>query len=371
MKHLKQKLIAATTMMLLCAVMLSSVSYAWFTLSTNPEIKGMKATVSANENLEIVLDNGYADAAAADAASYFEGTAAGSKTGNPYTWGNTIDLGTLFSTEGNKVTLNPVKYVKAHTDTDSKEVPTNFQYPQYGPDGRVDELVSLNGIFKSANTTFVDGATDSGNKKALAGGVKFYNTKANGDGVNYAFSATYWLRTNVDGTVSLGEAAKLADDETNTNTTVNDTNGSGSYFEFKNYSSLTDDYKTAVSTFLTGKQTDNATPKAFTIVFFVGDEKTATPIYATLIAPEDDATGDAANRFKINASLGDFTANTAQKVTMYVYVNGESITNADALLNDSIDGALNIQFQHSAIGTGTDQSGSGAMTGEDKPAPTT
>ena len=53
MKDLKKKLTAAGAMLVVSAVMLSGVSYAWYTLSTNPEVSNIKANIAANENLEI------------------------------------------------------------------------------------------------------------------------------------------------------------------------------------------------------------------------------------------------------------------------------------------------------------------------------
>lgn len=55
MKYLKQKLIAATSMVMVAFVMLTSASYAWFTISTAPEVQEISATATANENFEIAL----------------------------------------------------------------------------------------------------------------------------------------------------------------------------------------------------------------------------------------------------------------------------------------------------------------------------
>ena len=55
MKHLKQKLMAAAAMLAVSAVMLTSASYAWFTISVTPEVKTVTTTVQANENFEIAL----------------------------------------------------------------------------------------------------------------------------------------------------------------------------------------------------------------------------------------------------------------------------------------------------------------------------
>lgn len=53
--NIKSKLMAAVAMLLVAFFMVISSSYAWFTLSTAPEITGITTTVGANGNLEIAL----------------------------------------------------------------------------------------------------------------------------------------------------------------------------------------------------------------------------------------------------------------------------------------------------------------------------
>ena len=53
--NIKNKLIAAIAMLLVSSIMMVSSTYAWFTLSTAPEVQGITTTVGANGNLEIAL----------------------------------------------------------------------------------------------------------------------------------------------------------------------------------------------------------------------------------------------------------------------------------------------------------------------------
>ena len=53
MKSIRKKLLAAIAMLLVAVIMTVSSTYAWFTLSTAPEVKGITTTVGANGNLEI------------------------------------------------------------------------------------------------------------------------------------------------------------------------------------------------------------------------------------------------------------------------------------------------------------------------------
>ena len=84
MKSIRKKLVAAVAMVLVASVMVVSSSYAWFTLSTAPEVTGIQTSVGANGNLEMALRT-------VDLTSI--GTAVGQSfpTANNY-WGNLVDL---------------------------------------------------------------------------------------------------------------------------------------------------------------------------------------------------------------------------------------------------------------------------------------
>ena len=53
----KKKLMGAVCMLLVASIMMVSSTYAWFTLSTAPEITGISTSVGANGNLEMALLN--------------------------------------------------------------------------------------------------------------------------------------------------------------------------------------------------------------------------------------------------------------------------------------------------------------------------
>ena len=52
---IKTKLMAAICMLLVSSIMMVSTTYAWFTLSTAPEVTGINTAVGANGNLEMAL----------------------------------------------------------------------------------------------------------------------------------------------------------------------------------------------------------------------------------------------------------------------------------------------------------------------------
>ena len=81
MKYLKQKLMAAVAMLVISTIMLTSASYAWFTISTAPEVQTVTTTITANQNFEIALGT--------DGNKAPEETKVDDST-KDYTWGATI-----------------------------------------------------------------------------------------------------------------------------------------------------------------------------------------------------------------------------------------------------------------------------------------
>ena len=51
----KEKLATAGLLFLMSAVMLTTATFAWITLSLNPEVSGIETTIAGNGNLEIAL----------------------------------------------------------------------------------------------------------------------------------------------------------------------------------------------------------------------------------------------------------------------------------------------------------------------------
>ena len=140
-KSIQKKLLAATSMLLVACIMLISASYAWFTLSTAPEIKGITTTIGANGNLEIAL---------ADETSWANsGTTIKSEVGDSLlsayfknvTWGNLIDASSATDYGLDKVTLMPAK-LNIDPNTGKVILTSMLQTPSYGADGRIENLLA-------------------------------------------------------------------------------------------------------------------------------------------------------------------------------------------------------------------------------------
>lgn len=154
-KHysIKAKLMSATAMLLVAAIMVVSSTYAWFTLSTAPEVSGVSTAVGANGALEMLLatkdDSGWV---------YNNGQISGSADRNTY-WGNLVDLkDAQYGSQA--ITLLPAAI---NLNGDGKlNLNSPLQTPGYGPDGRVETLNDDVQFGKYNNNAFFPGTNIEG-----------------------------------------------------------------------------------------------------------------------------------------------------------------------------------------------------------------
>lgn len=158
-KHIKSKLMAAISMLMVSTIMLMSSTYAWFTLSTAPEVTGISTSVGANGALEIAL------MPAAGAADQIGANVGDGAEGKPVvesntTWGNLVELADpAYGLD--KITLYPSQL---NMIGDKINLGSILGFPRYGADGRVSELAgALTARYDSANKNFdVNSAASSG-----------------------------------------------------------------------------------------------------------------------------------------------------------------------------------------------------------------
>jgi hypothetical protein len=133
---IRSKMMGATAMLLVAAILMVSTTYAWFTLSTAPEVTGITTQVGANGNLEIALlttdtfsDTSSISSSTGDSSSATNGSAVKANV----TWGNLVDLSS--STYG----LTDISLLPAALNTESSAVniTSPLKIPEYGADGRV------------------------------------------------------------------------------------------------------------------------------------------------------------------------------------------------------------------------------------------
>lgn len=152
-RDIKSKLIAAICMLMVSVIMMASTSYAWFTLSTAPEVKGIQTAVGANGNLEIALlstDDSYNNPDNISSAVGDSSAATGKSaiTAN-ITWGNLIDL-SHESYGLSLITLKPAKFMVTNGQFSGEQI---LAVPMYGADGRVTTVTAENTILATYDAT--------------------------------------------------------------------------------------------------------------------------------------------------------------------------------------------------------------------------
>lgn len=124
--HLKERVIAVAILLAISVTMITSVSFAWMTISRAPEVNGLATTISTNGNLEIALSD--VDGLAPDASAVGDGS--GSVLETNLKWGNLVNLSNA-AYGLDKITLRPASLSK-------RNLTTNPIYSvQYGEDGRL------------------------------------------------------------------------------------------------------------------------------------------------------------------------------------------------------------------------------------------
>ena len=154
---IRNKLMAAIAMLLVSSIMMVSSTYAWFTLSTAPEVTGITTSVGANGNLEMALLNGKTFGNTGLIASAVGDSSAVKdvKDAN-ITWGNLVDLSDI-SYGLNLIALNPAALNYTDATTQTAVGTTYLQTAVYGADGRVAKLEdnTITGVYDSTTAKWV------------------------------------------------------------------------------------------------------------------------------------------------------------------------------------------------------------------------
>lgn len=140
---IKGKLVSACCMLLVAVIMVVSSTYAWFTLSTAPEVKGITTSIGANGALEIRLNS----------------SATGDDNATP---GNIVDLSTGYGLD--KIVLLPSKL---NIDADGKINNRFLMIPQYNEYGKVKDVSGE----RTEAGTFVNGNFVAENDDTVLNGV--------------------------------------------------------------------------------------------------------------------------------------------------------------------------------------------------------
>ena len=162
----RTKLAAAVAMLLVSTIMLTTTTYAWFVLSTAPEVKGMSTTVGSNGSLEIALLNNETGADVNTISSGVgDSNVVKAVTAANVTWGNLVALNDA-AYGLSKVTLYPAALNVGTKVTGQPDQLKNLfnilKYPTYGVDGRVASLSASTEAGTLKNDTFSTSNADYG-----------------------------------------------------------------------------------------------------------------------------------------------------------------------------------------------------------------
>ena len=165
---IRTKLTAATVMLLIAAILMVSTTYAWFTLSTAPEVTGITTNVGANGNLEMLLLNKDSFQSTEDdldvVSEVGDSNAVKALTEANLKWGNLVDLSDA-SYGLDNIVLMPSRLNLANTTTLDNTI---LLAPSYGTDGRVINVkrATYSGAWEG-NTWIYKDLTDHAGVRAL------------------------------------------------------------------------------------------------------------------------------------------------------------------------------------------------------------
>ena len=174
-----QKLMGAIAMLLVASIMMSATSYAWFVLSTAPEVTDLTTTAGANGALEIALQSNKADGTGRADILSGVGQSVASKeaqTANAC-WGNVVDLSEGYGLE--HITLYPARL---NLNGEVVNTTSMLSIPTFGTDGRVTSLKN------AEKTYFKDGKFEQGQSHW---GVNVMGATSDQAGVEETITLTY------------------------------------------------------------------------------------------------------------------------------------------------------------------------------------
>lgn len=152
----KKKLIITVAMLLISAIIMATVSFAWMTLSRAPEVTGIDTSIGANGSLEIALLNSATKLNPSAVPTLVGGSLKNSVEGN-YSWGNLVDLSDESFGLSN-IKLLPARINASKIAGGYKLDNRSLRVPVYSYDGRIVDLGSNNvftavykdGVFKTS-----------------------------------------------------------------------------------------------------------------------------------------------------------------------------------------------------------------------------
>lgn len=223
----KKKLIPAVAMLTTSAVMLSTATYAWFTMSREVEVTGIKLTATTPQTIEVSLGKA---TAGATITSKTEATEPGD---DEKLWSNKAATSFVYASFGKLIPASSTDGTNLYYTTKAKE------------NGKSVDITGANAFTQAtennnAGWTFQTAGASSETESNLTADTK---------GEGYYLDIPVWFRTtNV-------EDVKLGVDVTVTDPNADDDNTKGDLYKATRVAFLTSDKTTANGVFL-GAETD-------------------------------------------------------------------------------------------------------------------
>jgi hypothetical protein len=345
-------------MLLVSTIMLVSSTYAWFTLSTAPEVSNITTTVAGNGSLEIALmpTNGLT-------SGITSGSAGGAAiTTSNLSWGNLI---TLSDDSTDPYGLGQANLLPAAWSDTTMKLTTAV----YGSDGRITTSEGATELRTWAPST----GTNGGSFGTATYGVRVFG-ESDGNTTNETFTTYGYVvdlafrlnaqKVNADNSTTDGSLLLQTDGTDRIydgNVENDDTMGGGSYMEFTNESQI--NAKNLLSavrvTFvknygLSGGTAEVIGTAKLDLSDFTDEALNAKSIKAPLCmvtTEEYTETVEGVNVTKTkevldeNGTLTTLAKNTATQISAIVWLDGSGLTNADmATAAQTLTGTLNLQF---------------------------
>ena len=200
----KKKLIPAVAMLTTCAVILSTATYAWFTMSREVEVTGIKLTATTPQTIEISL--GQAPEGTVTIADKTEAKAPTNKDEDTSLWSNKAATSSVYATFGKLIPASSTDGTSLYYTTKAKE------------NGKSVDISGENAFTKANETnnagwTFQNGGASSETEKTLT---------ADTDGEGYYLDIPVWFRTTNVEAVELGVDVTVKDPNEEDNNTKGD-----------------------------------------------------------------------------------------------------------------------------------------------------
>ena len=346
---IRNKLLAAVAMLMVSSIMVVSSTYAWFTLSTAPEVKNISTTVAGNGSLEIALmpASGSLSEIGNGLASESAGGTVAVTTANT-TWGNVINLSDGFYGLGS-VTLLPAVF-------DETTLNTPLKTPVYGADGRVASLETNTSLktWDEASAKFVT--------KAAPYGVRAVGEGEDNSFTSYGYVVDLAVRLNTakDSTTSGKLLLQTKGTQRISGSANEATMGGGSYMQFNtvqpgiDLKTLLDSIRiTFVSNYgkvlgATEEPEVLGTARLDTTGIAAGATTATSTEKLYLYLYTETTNGDVTTAVKSedNTLLEALEKNVPAQISALVWLDGNNLKNSSvaATALQSMNGVLNLQF---------------------------